>query len=291
MRAALGAAAGAALMATGLAMSACAGGGSAGGPATSASSSPDQVMVAAYSKTTEARTARTSMSTQVSMGGQSLPITASGVVDFAAHTAQLTETLPGNAGTSETRFVNGVVYLQLPGQLGAQLAGGKPWVSIDVNKITQQQYGSSLSELEGSMPSDPADVLGYLRVASDQVREIGPDTVDGTPTKHYDVTIDLDKAAAGRPAQVQQATQKLEQQLGTHTLPAQVWIDDQGRLRKITLEEKVTPPSTASGATATGPVSLSLTETLSDFGTPVNVTAPPADQTADITDKLTAGGR
>ncbi|TVT25223.1 hypothetical protein LWP59_12320 [Amycolatopsis acidiphila] len=248
------------------------------------------MVAAAYSKTTDAHTAKTTMSTQLGMGGQSLPITASGVVDFTGKAAQLTETLPANAGTMETRFVNGMVYLQLPGQLGAQLAGGKPWVSLDLNKIAQQQYGASLSELQGSMPSDPTDALGYLRGASDQVREIGPDTVDGAPTKHYDVTIDLDKATAGRPAQAQQATQKLEQQLGTHTLPAQVWIDDQGRLRKIMLDERATPPSTAGSTATPGPVSVSLTETFSDFGTPVNVTAPPADQTADITDKLGAAG-
>jgi hypothetical protein len=291
MRTALGAAAGAALMATGLVVSACSSGGNTAAPAAQATPAPDQVVAAAYSKTTDAHTAKTTMSTQVSTGGQTVPLTADGVVDFTGHSAQLTETLPANAGSMEIRFSGGMVYLQLPGQLGAQLAGGKPWASIDVNKLAQQQYGASLSELQGSMPSDPTDALGYLRGASDQVREIGPDTVDGAATRHYDVTIDLDKAAAGQPPQAQQATQKLEQQLGTHTLPAQVWIDDQGRLRKIMLDEKITPPSTAAGTTSPGPISLSVSETFRDFGTPVHVSAPPAEQTADITDKLATGGR
>lgn len=290
MRAALGAATGAALVATGLVLSACSSSGKTAAPAAQADSSPDQIVAAAYTKTTDAHTAKTAMSTQVSAGGQTLPITANGVVDFAGHTAQLTETLPANAGSMEIRFLNGMVYLQLPGQLGQQLAGGKQWASIDANKLAQQQYGASLSELQGSMPSDPTDALGYLRGASDQVRELGPDTVDGTPAKHYDVTIDLDKASAGQPAQAQQATKQLERQLGTHTLPAQVWIDEQGRMRKIVMDEKITPPSPAPGKPATGPVSLAVTETFSDFGTPVNVTAPPADQTADITGKLAAAG-
>ncbi|GAA5161476.1 MULTISPECIES: hypothetical protein [Amycolatopsis] len=294
MRTALGAASGAALVAAGLALSACSADGSTAAPAAQQENSPDRVVAAAYEKTTDARTAKTKIDTQVSANGQSMPISASGVIDFAGRAAQLTTTLPGGAGTSETRFVNGTVYQQLPGQLGAQLSGGKPWISIDAEKLAQQQYGASLDDL-GTNLTDPADTLGYLRGASDQVREIGPDTVDGTPTKHYDVTLNLDKAAAGQSPQVQQGTQRLEQQLGTHTLPAQVWLDDQGRLRKLTTEEKITPTTSASaspGAAQTGPVTISITETFSDFGTPVSVTAPPADQTADVTDRLTQqGGR
>ncbi|GHF68996.1 hypothetical protein FHX82_003495 [Amycolatopsis bartoniae] len=288
MRTALGAAAGAALVAAGLAVSACS---SNGNSTTTAAqeqpASPGQVVAAAYTKTTDAKTAKTAMTTQITAAGQTVPVSASGVIDFAGNTAQLTETLPNGAGNAEARFLNGVVYQQLPANLGAALSGGKPWISIDANKLAQQQYGASLSDLQGLNVSDPSDALGYLRGAGDQVREIGPDTVDGTPTKHYDVTLDLDKAAAGRSPQAQQATQRLEQQLGSHTLPAQVWVDDQGRLRKLVMDEKITPQTTAAqNGASTGPVTVSITETFSDFGTPVTVTAPPADQVADVTDRV-----
>jgi hypothetical protein len=282
-----GAAAGAVLAASGFAVAACGSGGTSGNRATADNSAPGRVVSAAYTKTTEARTAKTTLSTQIGMGQQRLPLTGNGVIDFGAKTADLTETLPGNAGTSESRFVNGIVYQRLPAGAMTQLAGGKPWISIDANKVAQQQYGTSLSELGGGL-SDPSDTLGYLRGAGDQVREIGPDTVDGAPTKHYDVTLDLDKASAGQSPQGRQATQKLEQQLGTHTLPAQVWVDDQGRLRKMTFSETI--PNPGAGQQQNGPISIAVTETLSDFGTPVTVTAPPADQTADLTDKIAAAG-
>jgi hypothetical protein len=76
----------------------------------------------------------------------------------------------------------------------------------------------------------------------------------------------------------------LEQQLGTHTLPAQVWLDSDGRLRKIAMNETLTgaTPST----TPAGNISFGFTATLSDFGVPADITAPPTDQTTDLTNLL-----
>jgi hypothetical protein len=99
------------------------------------------------------------------------------------------------------------------------------------------------------------------------------------------MTLDLDKATNSSP-QAKQAVAKLEQQLGTHTLPAQAWIDDQGRVRKLTLTETMAHPPTSSSGQQTGPITIHLTEMLTDFGTPVTVSAPPADQTTDITNQL-----
>ncbi|HWC81900.1 MAG TPA: hypothetical protein VG756_18270 [Pseudonocardiaceae bacterium] len=302
MRASVGTAAGAVLVATGLAVAGCASGGSssAAGPAATPNSSAatgtpggGNVVAAAYTKTTAAKTAKTTITTQIGSGGQSIPVTANGAIDFARNTADLTETLPMGLGNAQTRFVNGFLYEQLPAAIASRISGGKPWIAINVNQLTQQQTGSTLSQLQGGMPADPADALNYLRGASDDVRTIGPDTVDNTPTTHYAMTLDLNKALANSSPQSQQSAKNLEQQLGGSTLPADVWIDQQGRLRKISFSKAVKPqaaPATttsgASGAPPKTPTSIAFTETLSDFGTPVSVAAPTAEQTTDITSKV-----
>jgi hypothetical protein len=274
--------------AAGLAMAACQPAGvAANNPTTTASSPPassppasgapsgGQAVAAALQKTTAAGSARIATATQVGVGQQSLPITATGVIGFTAQTADLTETLPANQGTGETRFVNGILYERLPGTLVARLSGGKPWIALNVATLSGQN--GNLQPLIADAPTDPSTVLGFLRGAGDQVNTVGPDTVDGTPTTHYTILINLDKAAAGQSTQTQNAVHALEQQLGTHTVPAQVWLDNEGRLRKIAMQETTT---------SNNKISFDFTATLSDFGVPADITAPPTDQTTDITNLL-----
>lgn len=76
------------------------------------------------------------------------------------------------------------------------------------------------------------------------------------------------------------ATEKAE----TQSLPADVWVDDEGRLRKmqyrLKLRAKGTSTSQQQGAT------VSTTMELFDFGTTANVRRPPASQVADFAELL-----
>ena len=56
-----------------------------------------------------------------------------------------------------------------------------------------------------------------------------------------------------------------------------MWIDDQGRLRKMSFSIDVS--NAAQGTTSGGrSANLSLTLELFDYGVPVNVTPPPSSQ-------------
>lgn len=303
MRRVTGLAAGAVIAATGLLMAGCQQGiGAAAGtsgtsnPSTSSTSTsatgtagPSQEVASAYQATIAAGSAKTTMTTQVGIGNASVPVTATGSLDFTNRAADLTEQLPGGQSTAETRFVNGMLYEHIPSAQVQQLSGGKPWISLDLSKLSGQGNGS-LQQLMSDTPADPSTVLGYLRGAGAQVTMVGPDTVDGVPTTHYQVVIDLDKAADGQDAQTQQGIHALESELGSHTLPAQVWIDNEDRLRQVTMKETLSgTPSTSATKPAGTPLTFAFTAKLSDFGVPVTVTAPPADQTADLTNSLTGG--
>jgi hypothetical protein len=177
------------------------------------------------------------------------------------------------------------------------LTGGKQWLAVDLNQIATNQGNSGLGQLLASAPSDPSELLVYLTAVEGQVKTVGPDTVDGVPTTHYDATIDLDKVAALDPGAAS-TTKQLEQQLGTNSLPIQLWVDQQNRVRRISVDENIAHPvpgSTISGGTSTtgtndtnlniGSVHVTFTVTLSDYGTPVHIVAPPADEIDNLTSK------
>ena len=250
-------------------------------PATS-SRSASAAVAAAYDRTTSASSAKLTLSADLSLGGGKQPVhvSATGVTDFAQRASDLTATLPGGMGAVEVRYLSGVLYAKVPAALAGMLPGAKTaksgtdsWVSIDVSRLSQTQLGTSLQQLEAAAPSDPGQVLSYLRGAGEDVKDAGPATVDGIATTRYTTTIDLDKAVATLPASARAGISQFEQRLGTHTLPAQLWIDGQGRLRRMTVTAR----------------QAQLTLTLNDFGTPVHVTAPPADRTTDITALLSGG--
>jgi len=106
----------------------------------------------------------------------------------------------------------------------------------------------------------------------------------GAPTTHYKMTIDLNKAVANAPESARAGLQEIFNMYSSKTLPADVWIDSDGRLRKM----QYTATVTTQGHTTTANTAYELY----DFGTPVNATPPPANQVSDLQTLLKqSGGR
>jgi len=165
------------------------------------------------------------------------------------------------------------VYLSSPLLEGA-LPKGKTWVSGDLEKLGKGQ-GIDLGQVGAFGESDPREALDILRGFSGDLEQVGRESVRGVDTTHYRATLDPEKIAAevgkskgggdlvgGLVDQVKQA--------GLREIPVDVWVDDDMLLRR--LELKVS--STQSG-------DATFTMELYDYGEPVDVTPPPADQVAD----------
>ena len=152
----------------------------------------------------------------------------------------------------------------------------KPWVSLDINKAVQDKFGASLSQLGGGT-NDPSQTLSYLRGVGSDVKNDGPATVDGTATTHYTATMSVN-APATKQHLSQDTVATMEKAIGK-TMTMQLWIDGQNRLRQMSCDQTINPGALGGpGASDVGPITANMTMKLSDFGTPVNVTAPPADQ-------------
>lgn len=270
--------------AAGIAVAACGPGGvpGAAGAApstTTKAATPGDAIEAAYTSTTSAGTAKITIDMAMTVQGTKIDFGGNGEMDFAKKTGDLTINAMGT--NMETRIIDGIEYLHLPTALTGQVKT-KPWVKLDVNKAVQAKFGASLSELAGGASNDPSQILSYLQGVGSDVKNDGPATVDGTATTHYTATMSLD-ALAQKEHLSQDTIASMEKDIGK-TMTLELWLDGQNRLRQMSYNQTVNPDAAggSSDGDQVGPITANMTMKLSDFGTPVNVTAPPADQVTDL---------
>src|SRR3954462_7517923 len=145
-------------------------------------------------------------------------------------------------------------------------------------KAAAGKQGVDVTQLQSlSGGGDPTQFLTYLAKAGN-VRKVGSEGVNGTPTTHYHATIDFEKLA-GSADKAATSVRQLEQLSGLKQLPTDIWIDAAQRVRRQTGAIDVKQPL---------PIKSSLQIDYKRFGVPVDVQAPPADETVDYS--AVAGG-
>ena len=276
------------------------GGAAAGSPAPAAESSqssqaasPQRAIAAAYSSTAAASSMKIAVKGTIDVQGKHLSISGHGAADLPARKVDLTMTL-GQLGDIRMREIGNTVYEKLP---PSALPGGSPYAGRWI-KITLPAGASG--QAAGSF--DPQQALSFLKDVSDGgVKRVGTTTVDGTPTTHYSAQIDLSKALQKAQQQLHSAGStpnlnltQLAHQLGRSQLPIDVYIDGKHLLRRVTMSMQVPVPSAAStasgaGSGSSGQASFSVTEDFSDYGSPVQISAPPAGQVVDGSSLLGGG--
>lgn len=158
--------------------------------------------------------------------------------DAAAH---MTMTSPQFGQDIEAILLDETMYLKVPG-----LPPSKPWLKMDLSNAPLPGLGSL----------DASAVLRGLEGAI-TLKPLGQEDVSGVDARHYEVTVD--------------AKQAIEALGGTGSVPAgqlpkrltyDVWVDDQDLVRRISMEIST----------------VSIDMTFSDYGEPVDISAPPAGQ-------------
>lgn len=146
-----------------------------------------------------------------------------------------------------------------------ELSGGKPWAKISVSGAS----GMGADTLKQAQQYGPAETTRML-TASPDVREVGRETVDGVATTHYAGTVDpaADFGALG--PEYRKNLQKAFEGLDVQRIQIEIWVDGDG------LPRKQTARTTMKMGT------VDVTATFSDFGEPVEITAPPADQVGEF---------
>ncbi|WP_121745078.1 hypothetical protein [Streptomyces sp. E2N166] len=225
---------------------------------------------AAYDRTAEAETAKMTINMKLSAPRESITTDGKGALDFQEGDSVMTVTAQGKS--IEQRVVDQVLYQKVPGQ---KAPGGKTWMKIDLKKAAQA-LGVNAGQI-----GDPAQSAAYAKAITDQgVTKVGQEKIDGVDTTHYKVSVDVAELPGG---------DQLRQQVGP-TLPMQVWLDGDGRLRRQQLDMSVkgAPSAGAKAENSAAPQQIKMTMVMnySDFGTEVEAQAPPAGQVADMTSEV-----
>jgi hypothetical protein len=255
--------------------------------------SATKLIRAAYSQTVAAKTAKVTLTESITQSN-SLPlqvtISGQGSLDFSSSDMTLTFSSPQTPGNYSVLFVSPNLYIQLPAADKAQLPAGKTWLSLNLNTVTEAKLGASLSQLSSSS-QESTQLLSYLQaVSTSGITTVGPATIKGVATTEYKATVDLTKVADQKSPAAQAAIKSLEAQVNATTVPVQVWLDGQGRVRQVSEQIQVSTTSQSSGGTTIPAASGSVSTTVDyyDFGTPVTVQAPPSSQVDDVTSQALA---
>jgi hypothetical protein len=247
---------------------------------------PAVVISTAYDKTT-AGTSRMKGSVTLESEGERLEVQRfTGEQDFDAKTSSAVMRSPLSE-LDATRddividavSVAGTTYERIS---GLDLPAGKHWVRIrpsdlDVTSADGQAIGSG----------DPADGLQFLTGVRN-ARSVGSESVRGTPTTKYTVTIDMErlmdliaKGSEELSPGLAKGFDALREQVDLSRLPGAVWLDRSGRVRRFRYSVAI--------RSARRSVRTIATLEFFDFGAPVPVAAPPGDDTvpyAEVSDRM-----
>jgi hypothetical protein len=108
--------------------------------------------------------------------------------------------------------------------------GKQYWIRDEVEE-TSSNPSELLIPFPGS-PTKPTDVLERVLAASDETEVLGTEDVRGAETTHYRARVDLRKLLKELP---NEPSQEDVLETGERFVPVELWIDDESRLRRITI--------------------------------------------------------
>ncbi|KOG31266.1 hypothetical protein [Streptomyces resistomycificus] len=175
------------------------------------------------------------------------------------------EAMRGLGVTSmEARYLSDAYYARM-GDAFAAKAGGKHWLKYRYKDLADLGGGGATfaDQMRNTTPNQSVKLL----LDCEDVRRVGVETVGGQRATHYSGTVEVsDVGDRELRTQLQQA--------GVTTQTVDIWVDSRDLLVKKVEKGRMT----------TG--ELTQTAYYSDYGVPVSVRRPPAEDTKDFTELL-----
>jgi hypothetical protein len=225
----------------------------------------------ALTATLAERSAAASLSGSEHIDGVVAPISGSGVFDFIHNNGAivLNVTAAGQTIREKTVTFHQSIYLNL-GPAVSQVLPGKSWVSIDASQYSATG-GASSGLGAGGGTGSPGAIFNILGNGANAVTALGPSTIHGVPVQGYLVVVNpaairAEMSNPHLPAFERQAARSISDTKAGY----KVFIGPSGLVHRLTIGMT----EHASG----GQVEIFISMDFANFGTPVKVTPPPADQ-------------
>jgi hypothetical protein len=215
--------------------------GCGGNPTTSA-----RVIADASAKTTAAGPLHVTQTVTGSVDGRSLGEgTMEGTFDAPRRRATMTYDFALLAKTSKdvpADFLKGVAVFD--GELAyVRIAGLEPLLDppkrwLKVTRAQIEAEGGPSSAGVGTL--DPLRPVDHLRAATGDAEDLGIETIGGTRTRHYRAKVDFRNYVPLAPPSYRpglaRAVEKLDASFGTTKYPVNVWIAEDGTIRRFGIE-------------------------------------------------------
>jgi hypothetical protein len=192
-----------------------------------------------------------------------------------AMSMKMTAPAQGATEAVEIRLVDKAMYIGGGAEMAKEM-DGKTWMKFD---LSGSKAGKDLDQLGSASQAEqnPAAESTFLTGAKD-VKKVGSEKVEGVETTHYTGTVTLKDLRAslkdGKADTREQREKSIKQyeKLGVDKLTMDMWVDGDDHTKQFRMK----------GDADKGP--LDMTITFLDYNKPVNVTAPPAKDVADLAD-------
>jgi hypothetical protein len=228
-----------------------------------------ELVRAATAQTEKSKSAKFTI--QSALGAQA--ITGQGEGRFDGDDTAMHLTMTVGSIDEDLLYVDKTMYIQLPEQYRAQMTSGKPWGKLAADSDLAKTMGAAQAQ-----QNDPSQILQQIQEGGTITRS-EQTMLDGLQVTHYWIDVDVAKSidklkAAGLPeAQLNEVATKVK------TIPVELWLD--GDLLPVQFTEDMSGLLTAAGAPASMQ-NMKVTMKYTDWGTPVDVQAPPADQVGEL---------
>lgn len=200
-----------------------------------------------------------------------LKITGNGEIDSGAKRSRTT--LDALGFKSETVSDGATVYTK------TDFLGDK-WLRLDAADLLKDAGGGA--DPFGFSMADPGPTLHYLKDVSDSVEIVGTEQVRGRDAMHYKATVNLRSAAEKRLGTVPDYVDKGLKTLGSDTVAYNVWVDSDGYLARVAFDMGFA----SSLLPEMKDMKMAVSIDYFDWGKPVTIDIPPADQVTDAANAL-----
>ncbi|OXM52162.1 hypothetical protein [Amycolatopsis alba] len=206
--------------------------------------------------------------------------------DGPASKLEANMSIDGESGV--LRLVDQTLFIKLPEAEKTRLKTDKSWGKIDLNSEDPQTKAIGKTMQRSFEMGDPAKQLEMVEKTGRIIRSEQTE-LNGVPVNHYFVEFDAKKQIAlflGDDLTPEQRAQIEKRFEGKDLrIPAELWLNAEQLPLKMTMD--MTSFMKSAGSRQTG--EAKSTYVYSDWGTPVEVTPPPAAEVGDYTELMKQG--